>query len=613
MDKSTAQIVAQARSLRALCAELAHGAAREAFVARVDEELAALAEERLRLVVVSLDGASAEPAAELVHELAGVPIDDAMALVALTMPAGGDAAAGGLRVLRALPAEALAKGFGAIHLVLDPERVFASPVLLGRVVDQCDVVAIVGTGASASDATISGLRRLGDAGRHALRLGAADPDLLAPRLAEAFRTVRTCTREPGDATWLAAFARVLPAAERVTALCDGALSRLAMCADLLGKQVQSEFALLKFRVTDVTRLRRGEDLAMDAAGDAREQAELIKSTLQAWTASCREDLVRMGEQGILPFDPRLLANKVEAHDLLQREERSAAVIKYPVLGSVVFRGMVTHTYTVLPDPAAVERMRESLVTALAAQANKDVKVLNQRAGELLQRLEASASLYPLFAPALGSVRLPVLGMGAIDRTISNVTLETEAEDKFVRLGFFKRLMEGRMVASMAFSFLTMSAGVFVLFGEPNIKRGLMKFSGVIVIMMVLYFIFSMLVKGEEEKQELDEVLERVRGKLNQDVGRPLMRAQTVLLKAYGQFVDEVAASVMQIIESVARTKTGERARVMEARKNEDELVKAFAARRQAAASAAATKVAAFVTGVERARTVPCVCRPDLLR
>ena len=49
--------------------------------------------------------------------------------------------------------------------------------------------------------------------------------------------------------------------------------------------------------------------------------------------------------------------------------------------------------------------------------------------------------------------------------------------------------------------------------------------------MVLYFIFSLLVKGEEEKQELEEVLERVRARLNQDVMRPLSKVQAVVSAA----------------------------------------------------------------------------------
>jgi len=595
MDKSTAQIVAQARALRTLCADLAHGAAREAFVARLDDEIAMLATEAVRVVVVPLDRPHAGETAKLVSELARATAAD-VALLSLSRVALPGCGAG--VESRAAP---LAEGIARVHVLLDPARVLESPLLFGRVVEQCDVVLLAGRGDRVPRSWIGALRRLGDSARVALRLDAPAEDPLAAPLEGAFREVRACERASSDASADAMIARALPAEMRPLLAAEGCAARLIACADLLNKHIQAEAAQLKFRTTDVARLRRGED-ALEPGGDPREQAEMLKRTLQEWTEACRADLARAAEAGVLPFDPRLLANHVTTRDLLHREEKAAAVVKYPILGSAMFHSLVTHHFTVLPDPAAVEAIRENLVTALRAQVHKDVDALNQRVQDLVTRLRSNLPLYPSFANALRDLRMPTLAAAAIERPVGAVTLESEAEDKFVRVGFFKRLMEGRMVASMAFSFLTMSAGVFVLFGDPSIKRGLMKFSGVIVIMMVLYFIFSLLVKGEEEKQELDEVLERVRARLNQDVMRPLAKAQAAILKAYNEFVDDVTQTVMESIEAIARAKAAERARLVEQRKGEDEATKAFLGRRQPAAVAAAQKTAAFATGLERIRT-----------
>jgi hypothetical protein len=596
MDKSTAQIVAQARALRTLCAELAHGAAREAFVARLDEEIAMLGTEAVRLVIVPLDKPCDAATAAMLHELCGAPADATVSLLALARAGRLDCGAGiECRALAAID------GIERIHILVDPARVFASPLLLGRVIEHCDVVVLAGRGDKAPPAWVGAIRRLGDAGRLALRIAAPPDDPLAAQIEGAFREVRACTREPADASWSATLVRLLPRELRAPLAADASAARLALCADLLNKHVQAEATLLKFRVADLARVRRGEDAA-EPGGDPREQAEMLKRTLQEWTDACRSDLARSAETGVLPFDPRMLANRLTIEDLLHREEKSAAVIKYPILGSPVLHPLVTHHFTVLADPAAVDRIRENLVTAMRTQVHKDVAALNQRVQDLVTRLRSNLLLYPSFANALRDLRVPTLAPTAAEQPVESVTLESEAEDKFVRVGFFKRLMEGRMVASMAFSFLTMSAGVFVLFGDPSIKRGLMKFSGVIVIMMVLYFIFSLLVKGEEEKQELEEVLERVRARLNQDVMRPLSKTQAAILKMYGAFVDDVAQRVLEAVEYVARIKGVERARVVEQRKSEDEAIKGFVARRQPAALAAAQKTAAFATALERART-----------
>jgi hypothetical protein len=167
---------------------------------------------------------------------------------------------------------------------------------------------------------------------------------------------------------------------------------------------------------------------------------------------------------------------------------------------------------------------------------------------------------------------------------------------------FKRLAEGRMFASMAFSFVTMAAGVFVLFGEPSIKRGLMKFSGVIVIVMLLYFVFSMLVKAEEEKKSLEEKLEKIREQLNQAVQRPLGKAEQGIVKVYQAFVDEVRFSVTTAVDAVVKRQGSIKARIVERRKNEDDLTKGFLQRRQQATSALVQKLQQYVQGLDRARS-----------
>ncbi|HSV17588.1 MAG TPA: hypothetical protein VLR71_04200 [Casimicrobiaceae bacterium] len=599
MDKNTLSIVGQARALRGLCSELTQGAAREAFVARVDAEIARLTSGRVGVAIVVLGATGDGATASLLRDVAQAPLADACVLAVLAAR-GGQATSGGGVVHAALAPAAQALGIDRALVLCDARRVFGSPVLLGRVIEACDVVLVVGPGAGLDEQLAAGVRKLGESARCALRLDAPPDDPVAARLDGAFREYRAGSRASGETSWLPMLARELGGEARAAALAEAAAMRLGLCADLLNKHVQAEISLLRFRAADLARLRRGED-AQEPGGDPREQADMLKRTLQEWTDACKADLARSAEQGILPFDPRMLANRLTTHDLLHREEKAAAVIKYPVLGSAVLHPLVTHHFTVLPDPAAVERMRENLVTALRAQVHKDAAALNQRAHDLVARLQANLPLYPSFGAVLTGMRLPTLPLAPAEEAVAAVSLESEAEDKFVRVGFFKRLMEGRMVASMAFSFLTMSAGVFVLFGDPSIKRGLMKFSGVIVIMMVLYFIFSLLVKGEEEKQELDEVLERVRARLNQDVLRPLSKAQGAILKMYNEFVDDVTQSVLEAVEAVARTKSAERARVAEQRKGEDEAIKAFMARRQPAAMAAAQKTAAFATALERVR------------
>jgi hypothetical protein len=263
--------------------------------------------------------------------------------------------------------------------------------------------------------------------------------------------------------------------------------------------------------------------------------------------------------------------------------------------------MVSHRYTLVPDPAAIDGIRSQLLTALDVQIRKDVDLFNLQSGELVDQLRRSAEVYPAFADALKAMRLPVLQRARFDRLLNGITLDADIEDSHSRLGLFKRLAEGRMFASMAFSFVTMSAGVFVLFGEPSIKRGLMKFSGVIVIVMVLYFVFSMLVKSEEEKKSLEEKLEKMREQVNQSVMRPLTKAEQGIVKTYQAFVEDVKACVAAAIEGVLKQKSLAKARMAEFRKSEDELVKGFLARRQQAAGVLAQKLPQFVLGLEKAR------------
>jgi hypothetical protein len=194
MDKNTAQIVAQARALRALCSELAHGAAREAFIARVDDEIATLTEERLRLVVVALD--RDEPTATFAADLlGGTPAPDVLLACATTRSVTG-AVDSATVSQRALPASARAAGIDQVHVVLDPARVFDSPLLFGRLLEACDVVVLAGRATTPGDELVGALRRLADAARHALRLGGDGPDALAARLEGAFARRRAARGSP---------------------------------------------------------------------------------------------------------------------------------------------------------------------------------------------------------------------------------------------------------------------------------------------------------------------------------------------------------------------------------------------------------------------------------
>ena len=366
------------------------------------------------------------------------------------------------------------------------------------------------------------------------------------------------------------------------------------------KDIQAELAALRFRSSDLGRTRKGEDAS---AGDLKEQSDTIKMLLDQWTSARKDEIARGNEDGVLPFDARLLVTKLTIDNLILRQEQSAAETKYPILRARIFQGLVSHRYTVVPDPAAIDGIRSRMVNALDVQVRKDLELLNQQSGELMDRLRRSAELYPMFADALREIRLPVLQRSSFDRQLNGITVESEVEDSHTHLGLFKRLAEGRMFASMAFSFVTMAAGVFVLFGEPSIKRGLMKFSGVIVIVMLLYFVFSMLVKGEEEKKSLEEKLEKIREQVYQAVQRPLGKTEQGIVKVYQAFVEEVRFSVNTSVDAVVKRQASIKTRLLDGRKNEDELMKGFLQRRQQAASTIVQKLQQFIQGMERARNV----------
>lgn len=597
MDAATAQAISQARSLRALCAEFTFGASRDAFLARLDDEIDTLFNEQVRITLLLLEPPDADCLAELLGDdalqrLAGKP-------ASLTILDGDRNRDGDTISHRELPDLARRQGIRSVNLVRTPAAIFGSPVLCGHLLQTTDLTVIVGRFAAADETLAAGLKGIAEVSRHALhwRGGEAGGPMAAGAKA-AFQHWRTLPAENDGGSFLQTVWAPLAIDQRRGMLIAGSLARLAMTADLLLKDIQAETGMLKFRQSELVRMRRGEDAN---ASDLKEQTEILKTILDDWATTRKDDIARGNEDGVLPFDPRLLANKLTPGDLIHRQEESAAEIKYPFLKAKAFQSLVSHHYTLIPDPAAIEGIRSRLVNALDIQVRKDIDLLNQQSGELTDRLRRSAELYPAFADALKSVRLQPLQRSSFDRPLTGIALEAEVEDSYTHEGVFKRLAAGRMFASMAFSFVTMAAGVFVLFGDPSIKRGLMKFSGVIVILMILYFIFSLLIKAEEEKKLLEEKLDRIREQLNQAVMRPLAKVEQTIVKTYQGFVDEVKAAMMAAMETVTKRQSSARNRILEQRKGEDELVKGFAQRRQQAGSTVAQKVQQFITGLERAR------------
>ena len=588
MDISPPQVVAQAKALRALCAEFAFGASRDAFLQRVDQDVDSLFKEHLRLTLICL----ADQPSSRWQGLTAAALPTALpALLMLSdHPAAGS-------VLPLSPA-AREAGLEAALIVRDAAAVFASPVLFGHLLQETDLVVVCGPLAAGDPATVAGLGRLAEACGSLLHWWSEGSDeIVVTALRGQFRDWQTIAEPCGD-DLLEMLRNAVDAEHRRQICLSGAIARLALTADLLMRSVQNEAAGIKFRQSEVVRLRRGED---SSAGEPKEQAELVRSILDEWANARKEEVTTGNEDGILPFDPRLLANKLTVADLVRRREHSAAESKYALLSSGAFQSLISHHYTLVPDPVAISNIQSRLVNALDIQVRKDIDLLNQQAGELADRLRRGSEIYPAFADAMKTAQLAVLERASFDRVFSDIAIEAEVEEAFVEEGVFKRLMAGRMFASMAFSFVTMGAGLFVLFGEPSIKRGLMKFSGVIVIIMIIYFIFSFLIKAEEEKKLLEEKLERIREQINQAVVRPLAKVEQTIIKNYQTFIDEVKGGFNAAIEAVTKVQVAEKTRLTEQRKAEDEIVKGHAQRRQQAGSSVAQKVQQFLTGLDRLR------------
>ena len=608
MEPTIGLVLTQAKTLRQLCSDNAHGAARDAFLARLDDDIEALYAGGLGVTVVPLAGADIQTLSRLVNGLSTVePTAELVAGAGLLTigyhkPSPADDGARSATRVLPLAANAAKAGLRGVNLAVAVHEVFSSPLLFGRLVQETDLLVLVGSAAKEDEVLLAGLARLAEQCRFAIHLALTETPGTAETLVKGlFRDWQVAPAETATKSLLEGVWPTVTPEKRREALGHGGLTRLGLHADLLAKQVQSELADLKFRQAEFTRFRRGEDIA-DGSADLREQADALKASIEQWLSGRKDALALTAADGILPFDPRLLANRLEVHELIHREEKSAAVIKYPILNARFFRPLVSHEFTLLPDPAAISQIQTRLVAALETQVRSDSDSLSQHAGELADSMRRNGELYPLFAGALSSVRLPLLLKDKVARTLESVELEVEAEDRFVREGFFKRLMEGRMVASMAFSFVTMSAGVFVLFGDPSIKRGLMKFSGVIVIMMVLYFIFTLMIAGEEEKKELEEKLEKIRGQIHQAVMRPLAKAEQAILKIYQEFIQEVKDTYLTAIDGVTKVKVAEKARVAEARKREDEVQKTYLQRRQQASVALTQKVPQFIAALDKTRT-----------
>lgn len=605
MQAISATALSQAQSLRALCAEFAHGAHRDAFISRVEEAIDALFDDRLRITVLLT-----EPAPLSVFPVAAVSPDsesEGPSRFALSILNRDPTASANGRQQRdtihflSLSDAAFGAGIASMHLVHAADRVFTSPVLLGHVLRSTDLVLVCGHLAQGDAVFMAGLAALAEVCDQGLHLdpGARGSGEAPPPGPSVFKHWQVLPHWGEGGSLLPALGDHLTVEFRRQAVVAAVWARLAQTADALQKDIQTELAALKFRSNDLARTRKGEDAS---AGDIKEQSDTIKSLLDQWTAARKDEIVRGNEDGVLPFDARLLATKLTIDHLILRQEQSAAETKYPFLKARVFQGLVSHRYTVVPDPAVIDGIRSRMVNALDVQVRKDLDLLNQQSGELMDRLRRSAELYPAFSDALREIRLPVLQRSGFDRQLNGIAVEAEIEDSHTHLGLFKRLAEGRMFASMAFSFVTMAAGVFVLFGEPSIKRGLMKFSGVIVIVMLLYFIFSMLVKAEEEKKSLEEKLEKIREQVNQAVQRPLGKAEQGIVKVYQAFVDEVKFVVTTSVDAVVKRQGSIKARMVERRKNEDDLSKGFLQRRLQATSTLVQKLQQYMQGLDRARS-----------
>lgn len=605
MEAITAQALSQAQALRALCAEYAHGARRDAFLSRLDADISALFEGKLHLTFVLLDPSVANSYlnffSQREREISGSSVGALTIFSSEFLAEATEATEASEATVhrRQLSADCERQGIRALHLMTNPTEVFGSPVLLGHLMHATDLVLVCGEAGVDDAPLLEGLKSLAEVCDHLMVWpNHANHESSDARLDALFRQVHAMPGKYSADSFFKQAWEPLNVVQRQQMLASATMARLALTADLLLKDVQAEVGALKFRNNELARLRRGEDAG---GGDLKEQTEAIKALLDQWSTARKDEINRGNEDGVLPFDSRLLANKLGVGDLMHRQDESAAEIKYPILKAKIFQSAVSHRYTLIPDSTAIDGIRSRMVNALDMQVRKDVELLNQQTGELLDRMRRSIELFPAFGDALKGVRLPVLQRSQFDRVLAGITLESEIEDNYMHEGIFKRLAAGRMFASMAFSFVTMAAGVFVLFGDPSIKRGLMKFSGVIVIVMVLYFIFSLMIKADEERKLIEEKLERIREQVHQAVVRPLGKVEQSIVKTYLGFVDEVKQALTASVETTMRRNALSRARVTELRKTEDDHIKSFLQRRQQAGSALAQKIPQFIAGLERMR------------
>lgn len=571
MEAVLAAVLAHAETLHALCSEFGHGARRSALLDRLESDIQRALDSELHVSVLKLNSDRPGASAECFPPL---------------LLGGGQTPA--------------APKLTRINTVIDFDDVLMSPIKYGEIFHQTDVLVWLEPVVSPSlhwiDAaaelaeTVATLMVVLQPGQSAhaevLDLGSRFESCHVVAVSDEGQTLVDILDKQG----------LYETRTRLAAL--ALWKRLPLIGDALLREVQSEIQGLKWRSTLLHKTRLADDISV---GDSKDQSDAVKSVLEIWVNSHKEEVSRSNEDGVLPFDARLLVTRLQVRDLILRKEQSAAEGKYTFLQASWFQALLTQKYAVIPDPVAIDAIRSRMANALDMQVRKDIELLNQQAGELLDRLRRGDPLYPLYAQSLKNVRLPVLQRVDFDRYLNNISLEVEIEDSHSQLGFFKRLAEGRMFASMVFSFVTMIAGVFVFFGDPSIKRGLMQFSGVIVIMMVMYFVFSILVKAEEEKKSLEDKLERIREQVFQALQRPLSKSQQGIVKRYGAFLDEVKLTIGIELEKATKQHTARKSKTTEIKKDEEERIRGFLQKRQQALTTLSQKLAIYLQAVERSR------------
>ena len=148
MEAMAAQVLVQARNLRGLCAEFAHGARRDAFLALIDDDIESLFSTNLRITLIVLDDSAKGVLATLCDGAA--PASDHQAHMALAILDRGQASGSNIRQPGShvwhLPLSAAAQGFGVsrVNVVLSPQKVLASPVFLGQLQMSTDMVVVCG-------------------------------------------------------------------------------------------------------------------------------------------------------------------------------------------------------------------------------------------------------------------------------------------------------------------------------------------------------------------------------------------------------------------------------------------------------------------------------------